>query len=274
MKHSRKKKRRSQPPKQDGNGCAENSNVDSNEETIINSLVEAFLLASIEEAKTAYEKADGDPNKAAEILSGLSHNSEAFQTSSCSSSQSSGLDSSSSEGFTDSNASSDSFSHGGFKGNKGKKVVAATGTISNVLGKDYVSSSPRKDVLVKQKGCVGSKVDIEEAEQFLCSMLGDGCELSMGVVKDVLCELSVPSMLSMLFAHDALVYFILCFNWMVGLINFEIVIFCFERLFQLMDGLFQSLSSSIVQVLLVGLRFFRLTNAGSEGLKILGIILS
>lgn len=63
--------------------------------------------------------------------------------------------------------------------------------VANVLGKDYVSSSPRKDVLVKQKGRARSKVDIEEAEQFLCSLLGDACELSMGVVKDVLCLGSV-----------------------------------------------------------------------------------
>ncbi|KAF9621940.1 hypothetical protein IFM89_029160 [Coptis chinensis] len=28
----------------------------------------------------------------------------------------------------------------------------------------------------------------EEAEQFLCSMLGDDCDLSMVVVRDVLCQ--------------------------------------------------------------------------------------
>lgn len=159
----------------------------SEEEKIINCLVEAFSLASIEEAKTAYEEANGDPNKAAEILSGLSDNSEAFQTSCSSSTQSFGLDSSSSEGFTDSNGASDSFNSKGFKGNRGKKVVAATGTVSNVIGKDYVYSSPRKE-MGKKKGFVGTKVNIEESEQFLCSMLGDDCELSMGVVKDVLCN--------------------------------------------------------------------------------------
>jgi hypothetical protein len=30
--------------------------------------------------------------------------------------------------------------------------------------------------------------DREKAEQFLSSMLGDDCELSMAVVRDVLCE--------------------------------------------------------------------------------------
>ena len=31
-------------------------------------------------------------------------------------------------------------------------------------------------------------VNKEEAEQFLCSMFGDECELSMAVVRDVLCQ--------------------------------------------------------------------------------------
>uniref|UniRef100_A0A0A9GT12 DUF1771 domain-containing protein n=1 Tax=Arundo donax TaxID=35708 RepID=A0A0A9GT12_ARUDO len=35
-------------------------------------------------------------------------------------------------------------------------------------------------------GCGGRKYSVEEAEQFLCSMLGDNSELSMGVVRDVL----------------------------------------------------------------------------------------
>ncbi|KAL5677442.1 hypothetical protein ACJX0J_013573, partial [Zea mays] len=34
-------------------------------------------------------------------------------------------------------------------------------------------------------GSGGRKDSVEEAEQFLCSMLGDNSELGMGVVRDV-----------------------------------------------------------------------------------------
>ena len=51
-----------------------------------------------------------------------------------------------------------------------------------------MSDKSRKEV-VKEKGFGGGgKFNVEEAEQFLCSMLGDDTELSMAVVKDVLCE--------------------------------------------------------------------------------------
>lgn len=191
MKHSKKKKRRAQLSKTQSSNYSENtkSNGESEEEKIINRLVEAFSLASIEEAEAAYKEAKGDPDKAAEILFGLSDNSEVFQASCSSSSQSFGLDSmsNSSEGFTELGGFSDSTSSRSSRGSKGKKVVAATGTVSTVLGKNYVSSSSRKE-LVKEKGLGGAKVNVEETEQFLCSMLGDDCELSMGVVRDVLCN--------------------------------------------------------------------------------------
>ncbi|KAJ0765283.1 putative Smr domain-containing protein [Helianthus annuus] len=73
------------------------------------------------------------------------------------------------------------------KVNKGSKVVAATGMVSSVLGKDYVFG---KRGVSKLKGLSGDGggVSYDDAEQFLCSMLGDDCELGMSLVKDVLCQ--------------------------------------------------------------------------------------
>ncbi|EPS65979.1 hypothetical protein M569_08797, partial [Genlisea aurea] len=68
---------------------------------------------------------------------------------------------------------------------KMKKVVASTGMVSSVLGKDYSRSIPKKykleDVHEDDKGR-------EEAEQFLYSMLGSDTELSLALVGDVLCQ--------------------------------------------------------------------------------------
>nr|KYP76137.1 hypothetical protein KK1_020362 [Cajanus cajan] len=75
---------------------------------------------------------------------------------------------------------------GCFKGGRQKKkVVASTGTVSTVLGKEYV----RRDN-VRDKGFSGNGgvFDMEEAEQFLCSMLGNDCDLNLAIVRDVFCE--------------------------------------------------------------------------------------
>ncbi|KAH6836642.1 hypothetical protein C2S53_005261 [Perilla frutescens var. hirtella] len=70
---------------------------------------------------------------------------------------------------------------------KTKRVVATAGTVSTMLGKDYVRSLPKKGVS-KMNGFFEQSWSKEEAEQFLCSMLGDDCELSLAVVSDVLCQ--------------------------------------------------------------------------------------
>ena len=70
-----------------------------------------------------------------------------------------------------------------FKGGKQQKLVAATGTVSTVLGKEYVRRNP-----TRPKRFSNDVIDKEEAEQFLCSMLGEDCDLSLAVVRDVLCE--------------------------------------------------------------------------------------
>ena len=71
--------------------------------------------------------------------------------------------------------------------NKQKKVIAAAGTVSNVLGKEYVRSRMSKPSGSKNGDAA---VGEEEAEQFLCSMLGDDSELNLAVVRDVLCKKS------------------------------------------------------------------------------------
>lgn len=76
------------------------------------------------------------------------------------------------------------------KGRPKMKVVATAGTVSTMLGKDYVRSLPKKRSL-KMNGLFEQSWSNEEAEQFLCSMLGDDSELSLAVVSDVLCELLV-----------------------------------------------------------------------------------
>jgi hypothetical protein len=67
--------------------------------------------------------------------------------------------------------------------------------IADVIGKDYTRpatppvSAPNAWKVRDEERDSGSgarKYSVEEAEQFLCSMLGDNSELGMGVVRDVL----------------------------------------------------------------------------------------
>lgn len=184
MKHTKKKKR-SRPPRQ-ANGTKNVVPKEDNEEMrVLNSLMEAFASVSMEEAAAAYKEANGDPDKAAEIIGGFSDDrAMSCSSSSRSSCGSSSLGStSSSEMYVESKCGLDNK----VKGKPKKKLVAATGMVSTVLGKDYVRSTPRKESTRGKcfNDSAGSK---EETEQFLCSMLGDESELNMAVVRDVLCE--------------------------------------------------------------------------------------
>lgn len=186
MNHSakRRKKKRSQAAKQVDKG--------GQEQKVLHSLTQAFSLASIDVAMSAYHEADGDPDKAAEILGrALLDNADDPSTSSTSSGIScSGSGSGSSEGFVESGCVQNLVNEKRFKGSNQKRVVASTGTVSTVLGKDYVMSSRRKEStrMTKLKGLCNGVVVGEEAEQFLCSMLGSESGLSLAVVRDVLCE--------------------------------------------------------------------------------------
>ncbi|KAL5710269.1 hypothetical protein ACHQM5_020855 [Ranunculus cassubicifolius] len=81
----------------------------------------------------------------------------------------------------------------GNKEYKQKRVVAATGTVANVIGKGYVRQSnvggSKNGGIMKLKGGFSNTAaSKEEAEQFCHSMLGEECELTLDVVRDVLCQ--------------------------------------------------------------------------------------
>lgn len=196
MKNSRKKKKQKPPKKVEE--TKESKEVIENQEEhkkqrVLQSLFEAFSLSSMEEAKVAYDIAKGDSDKASEILRrGLVDNTEDpfssssyCSSSSCSGGVSSGLDlastSGSSDGFVEQRFGDDVV---GFKGVKQKKkIVAVTGTVSTILGKEYVRRNSSRN---KRLG--NEIVDKDEAEQFLYSMLGNDCDLNLAVVRDVLCK--------------------------------------------------------------------------------------
>ena len=145
--------------------------------------MDAFCSVSREEATSAYKEAAGDLNKAAELLTDLAENGDDPSTSS---GQETGSTSSSSCCGDD--VAREKLFMGGRS--KQSKVIAATGMVSSVIAKDYLK--PKKEFpsfVERSKEPYGKKAgDREKAEQFLASMLGDDCELSMAVVRDVLCE--------------------------------------------------------------------------------------
>ncbi|XP_010483474.1 PREDICTED: SMR domain-containing protein At5g58720 isoform X1 [Camelina sativa] len=174
--------------KDDGEGTKE---IEKVEKKIIESLMEAFCSVSMEEATAAYKEAGGDLNKAADILSDLVDSSDDPSTSS------SGQETASTSEYgagSSSTCSEDLTRDRWFKGKKQSRVIAATGMVSSVIAKDYLKPNPvRKELPVVERSkelCGNGKkaADREKAEQFLNSMLGDDCELSMAVVRDVLCQ--------------------------------------------------------------------------------------
>lgn len=179
---------------------------DDAEEKAVAALREAFSSVSVDDAVSALREANGDPDKAAEILvesladasdepftnstSGVSGSVTGSDDAFTSSSSSSGV-SGSDTGSTSGSGSSEGFESGCVQNlvsercrNKQKRVIASAGMVSNVLGKEYVRSRMTKPSGSK----TGDAVEEEEAEQFLCSMLGDDSELNMAVIRDVLCK--------------------------------------------------------------------------------------
>ncbi|ESQ42502.1 hypothetical protein EUTSA_v10013268mg [Eutrema salsugineum] len=179
--------------RRDVEGIRESEKV---EKKIIGSLMEAFCSVSVEEATAAYKEAGGDLNKAAEILSDPVESGDDPSTSSVTSGSSGQETGSTSEygAGSSSSCSEDLTRERWLKGNKQNRVIAATGMVSSVIGKDYLKPNPVKKefpLLESSKElCRNGKkaADREKAEQFLNSMLGDDCELSMAVVRDVLCQ--------------------------------------------------------------------------------------
>ncbi|XP_076936242.1 SMR domain-containing protein At5g58720-like isoform X2 [Bidens hawaiensis] len=182
MKHPKKKKRHRPPiskPKEPNppNPNPQNPNSDQTDDQsrVLNALTDAIgSIGSIfiDDASSSSASATREDD-AAEIFGSLT------ETGSSSSSGSSGL--SNCDGFNRAGAGKIG------KGGRGSKVIAATGMVASVIGKDYV---PKKRGVNKLKVSVSGDggASHDDAEQFLCSMLGDECEFGMDLVKDVLCQ--------------------------------------------------------------------------------------
>ncbi|GAA0185441.1 hypothetical protein LIER_32729 [Lithospermum erythrorhizon] len=184
-----KKKKRSRGLKAgngDGGGGLRRGDVDVDDAALKN-LMDVFASCSIEEAEAAYTEANGDVNNAAQILVGLVACSEDKTTSCSSSSWHVGSCSSSGSSLPDVFAGDDCVGNELNPKGRAKKVIAAAGTVSSMLGKDYVRSTPLQNSS-NVKGYSENSLSKEDAEQFLSSMLGVDCELSLAVVQDVLCD--------------------------------------------------------------------------------------
>lgn len=205
MKQSKKKKRSRVSKKEKAKSPAAScESSKENIERVLKNLTEAFASVSLEKAASAYKEANGDPNRAAEILANVVESAvaEDHSTSCSSSSANYNMDTSSSSNgnynvdTSSSSSASELFVQAndcvqqGFKQNskiRSKKVVATAGMVATMLGKDYVRSTPNKSSL-KWKGFHEDIWSREDKEQFLCSMLGTECDLNLGVIRDVLCQ--------------------------------------------------------------------------------------
>ncbi|XP_019167705.1 PREDICTED: SMR domain-containing protein At5g58720 isoform X2 [Ipomoea nil] len=169
-----KRKKRSKATKSDGVGKGAGDKKD--ERKVLETLLEASISVQAE--------ANEDLNKDAEIVGNLAESAEERSTtSSCWNVGSSSCTSTSEVSVED-----QCFQDGVRQKSKMKKVVASAGTVSSLLGKDYMMSVPKKSSS-RLKGCSnGEFFSKEDAEQFLCSMLGDECQLSLAVVSDVFCQ--------------------------------------------------------------------------------------
>ncbi|TKY47154.1 Smr domain-containing protein YPL199C [Spatholobus suberectus] len=194
MKNPRRKKKpkpqKKVEEKKGVEGVVENENEEEKtKQRVLEALVDAFSLSSLKEASVAYDIAGGDPDTASEILrKGFVDRSE--DSFSCSSSSSySGGGSSGLELGSKGEQNCGEGVVGRFKGGRQKKkVVASTGTVSTVLGKGYVRRNNNNIIRNKGFSVNGGVFDREEAEQFLCSMLGDDSDLNLAVIRDVLCQ--------------------------------------------------------------------------------------
>lgn len=130
-------------------------------------LISAFPRLSLEQIGSAYEEARGDTYKAAGILGAEL------------------VEPGPSPGSAGKKRSP----------RKHKRIAASTGLVSDIIGKEYSKSALACSG--GERGWGGSieakkravcACNSEEAEEFLCSMLGGDSELGMGVVRDVLGE--------------------------------------------------------------------------------------
>ncbi|RAL42360.1 hypothetical protein DM860_012143 [Cuscuta australis] len=169
MKHQKKKKKRSKASKTGRAGKAAPSSSEGDVkqgEKAVGSLLEASSSVS----------ADGEPKEDGEVIVNLDEILEDRSTtsSSCFSSSETCME-------------DHCLQNGARQKCKMKKDIASAGTISTLLGKDYVMSVPKK-ISSRMKGSNGDFFSKEDAEQFLCSMFGEHCDLSFSALRDVLCK--------------------------------------------------------------------------------------
>ncbi|CAH9129231.1 unnamed protein product [Cuscuta epithymum] len=179
MQHQKKKKKRSSITGRSGKASASASAGDKKLDE--KKAVDALLEASVSVQENVELNNDGEViGDLDEILEERSTTSSCFSreagSSSCTSSSEVILEDHCPESC-----------HGARQKCKMRKDIASAGTVSTLLGKDYVMSVPKKNSL-RMKGSNGDFFTKEDAEQFLCSMLGGECELSFPVVRDVLCQ--------------------------------------------------------------------------------------
>ncbi|XP_071724255.1 SMR domain-containing protein At5g58720-like [Rutidosis leptorrhynchoides] len=202
--HNRSSSNASKPPNNEpprsNNNLSEDEQQKNQKEVVISSLVEAFgSSVSVEDATSAINDAHGDAGKAVEILENMvaiinkrnancdfDDGDDPSSTTSTTSAVDWGSGTGSTSWTSSSCGSSEDQNTVKMSGLKQKKrVVATTGSVSTMLGKDYVrKETPKYPPKFKEK--IGDAVDKEEAEQFLSSMLGDDSEISMAIVRDVL----------------------------------------------------------------------------------------
>ncbi|XP_031112668.1 SMR domain-containing protein At5g58720-like [Ipomoea triloba] len=178
-----KRKKRSKATKSGGAGKGADVSAEDGDKKDERKVLETLLEASISvQADSAYKEAN--VNKDAEIVGNLAESAEERSTtSSCWNVGSSSCTSTSEVSVED-----QCFQNGVRQKSKMKRVVASAGTVSSLLGKDYMMSVPKKSSS-RLKGCSnGEFFSKEDAEQFLCSMLGEECQLSLAVVRDVFCQ--------------------------------------------------------------------------------------
>lgn len=177
-----KKKRKPSPPKPTALGGGDDSQIIKQEKgegedekrKALDWLIDAFASVSLDQVTSAFREAGGDPCRAAGILGAqIEDPGDCLAGSPAASSAKKGL--------------------GGNR--RQKRVAAATGMISDVIGKGYSKPSSfcgegrrRSGGSLEGKGAVKRLYGVEEAEEILYSMFGESSELGMGVVKDVLGE--------------------------------------------------------------------------------------
>lgn len=177
MKQSKRKQRSRAAKRQDGKGgvAAIPKEKEVQRKDVVTSLNVQFSSVSVGEPLLPLsERKEGDPEKDLAVADD--------QASCCSSSN--GSSSCSSGNRSCLGSSQILSSHGRSK----KKIIASSGTVSSVLGKQYIASNSRTGDSSKSKWSRKTGSSREEYEQFLCSMLGDESDLGMAVVRDVLCQ--------------------------------------------------------------------------------------